>query len=123
MNAPRQADGPAICEGLPYSAIAHLAEDVTAFVGVAQALARLGVRVPQIFEADIDNGLLLIEDLGTRVFGNEIAAGASIEELYRPAVELLAGLAGAAAPDAVAIEAVGSNPDAAAGAQARGRRL
>ena len=38
MNSPRQPDGPPIRDGKPYSALVHLAEDVTPFVAVAAAL-------------------------------------------------------------------------------------
>ncbi len=38
MDWARQPDGPAIRNGLPYSRIAHLAEDVRPFVAVASAL-------------------------------------------------------------------------------------
>ena len=40
MNSPRRPDGPPVRDGKPYSAIAHLAEDVTPFVAMAKALAR-----------------------------------------------------------------------------------
>ena len=60
MNAPRKPDGPPIRNGLPYSRIAHLAEDVRPFVAVADALRRSGVATPQIYASDLDNGLLLI---------------------------------------------------------------
>ena len=38
MNSPRQPDGPPIRDGKPYSALVHLAEDITPFVAVADAL-------------------------------------------------------------------------------------
>src|SRR5450759_5475300 len=38
MNSPRRPDGPVVRDGKPYSAIAHLAESVTPFVAMAQAL-------------------------------------------------------------------------------------
>ncbi len=40
MNSPKRPDGPPVRDGKPYSAIAHLAENVTPFVAMAQALAR-----------------------------------------------------------------------------------
>ena len=40
MNAPRRPDGPPVRDGKPYSAIAHLAEDVKPFVAMAQGAAR-----------------------------------------------------------------------------------
>jgi tRNA threonylcarbamoyl adenosine modification protein YjeE len=64
MNAPKQPDGPIIADGKPYSQIAHLAEDVTAFVGVDQILGNAGLRVPAIYGQDLEEGLLLLEDLG-----------------------------------------------------------
>ena len=39
MNAPRRPDGPPVRDGKPYSAIAHLAEDVKPFVAMAQRAA------------------------------------------------------------------------------------
>src|SRR5487761_2715598 len=38
MNSPKRPDGPPVQDGKPYSAIAHLAESVTPFVAMAQAL-------------------------------------------------------------------------------------
>jgi hypothetical protein len=76
-------------DGKPYSQIAHLAEDVRPFVAVADQLRRLGLSAPEILDADLDEGFLLIEDLGDEVYGSLIAAGTPIEELYRPAVDLL----------------------------------
>ena len=43
MDWPRQPDGPPIRNGLPYSRIAHLAEDVRPFVAVAGALRAAGL--------------------------------------------------------------------------------
>lgn len=65
MNAPEQPDGPPIRDGKPYSQIAHLAENMRAFVGVDLLLEANGFRVPEIFSHDIAAGLLLIENLGT----------------------------------------------------------
>ena len=45
MDSPRQPDGPPVRDGLPYSRIAHLAEDVRAFVAVGtHAAARQASR-------------------------------------------------------------------------------
>ncbi len=89
MNSPRQPDGPPIRDGKPYSALVHLAEDVAPFVAVAAELRRRGLVAPAIYAFDLDQGFLLIEDLGDRVFGAEIAKGADIGELYAPAVDVL----------------------------------
>ena len=60
MNSPRRPDGPPVRGGKPYSAIAHLAEDVMPFVAMAQraARARLLGAAPSM-HADLDQGLLL----------------------------------------------------------------
>ena len=99
MDWARQPDGPAIRNGLPYSRIAHLAEDVRPFVAVAAALRALGLSVPQIFAQDLDQGFLLIEDLGDRVFAREIEIRPEAQsELWRSAAEALAALSGIAPP-------------------------
>jgi hypothetical protein len=99
MDWARQPDGPAIRNGLPYSRIAHLAEDVRPFVAVASALRALGLSVPQIYVQDLNQGFLLIEDLGDRVFGREIEMHPDAQpELWRAAAEALAALWGVAPP-------------------------
>lgn len=90
MDAPRLPDGPPIRDGLPYSRIAHLAEDVAPFVAVAGALSVAGLSVPQIHHADLDRGLLLLEDFGDRVFGRELENGTSQAELWSAATDALA---------------------------------
>ena len=94
MNSPRQPDGPPIRDGKPYSALVHLAEDVAPFVALAAELRRRGLVAPAIYAFDLDQGFLLIEDLGDRVFGAEIAKGADVGSLYAPAVDVLVTLAG-----------------------------
>ena len=92
MDSPRRPDGPPIRDGKPYSAIAHLAEDVSAFVAVGEALRSYGLSAPELHAADLDHGFLLIEDLGDRVFGAEIAAGRPMAPLYQAAVDVLIAL-------------------------------
>jgi aminoglycoside/choline kinase family phosphotransferase len=48
--------------------------------------------------ADLDKGLLLVEDLGDRLFGAAIAAGDSQAELWRTAVDALIALRGVPVP-------------------------
>ena len=43
MNWPRRPDGPPVRDGRPYSAIAHLAEDVVPFVAIAKGLRDHGL--------------------------------------------------------------------------------
>jgi hypothetical protein len=93
MNSPRRPDGPPVRDGKPYSAIAHLAEDIVPFVAMANGLRQRGFSTPQIYEAELADGLLIIEDLGSE----PVAAGnppAPIEERYTAAVDVLIALHG-----------------------------
>ncbi len=92
MDSPKQPDGPPIRDGLPYSRIAHLAEDVTAFAAIGAALQKAGFSVPEIYAHDFDQGFLLIEDLGDTVFGQEVARGRDLTSLWRRAVDTLVAL-------------------------------
>ena len=87
MNAPEQPDGPPVRDGLPYSRIAHLAEDVRPFVAVAVELRRKGLAAPRILAADLDEGLLLVENFGS---GTVLAAGLPARERYRDCARMLA---------------------------------
>jgi tRNA threonylcarbamoyl adenosine modification protein YjeE len=104
MNSPRQPDGPPIRDGKPYSALVHLAEDVTPFVAVSAALRERGLSAPAIYAFDLDRGFLVLEDLGDRVFGSEVARGRRLAELWGPAVEVLVALAGSSPPELLPIE-------------------
>ncbi len=93
MNAPRRPDGPPVRDGKPYSAVAHLAEDVRPFVAMADGLRALGFSAPEIYAADLDHGFLVIEDFGADPF----VAGsppAPIPARYGAAIDLLAELHG-----------------------------
>ena len=90
MDSPRRPDGPPVRDGKPYSRIAHLAESVVPFVAVARALREQGFAAPEIHAADLDRGLLLVENLGSE--GILDAQGKPIRERYVAAAELLAGM-------------------------------
>ena len=92
MDWPRQPDGPPIRNGLPYSRIAHLAEDVRPFVAIAQALANTGFSTPTIHTHDLDAGLLVIGDFGDAVFGSTMGKTASQVDLWRTGVDTLIAL-------------------------------
>jgi len=103
MNSPRRPDGPIVRDGKPYSQIAHLAEDVTPFVAMANALRERGLSAPAIVAADRTAGLLAIEDLGAELGG----AGdppAPVAARYEAAVDVLAALHRQRAPDMVTVE-------------------
>ncbi|KAB2848379.1 MAG: tRNA (adenosine(37)-N6)-threonylcarbamoyltransferase complex ATPase subunit type 1 TsaE, partial [Hyphomicrobiaceae bacterium] len=90
MDSPRQPDGPPVRDGLPYSRIARLAENVRPFVAIGTWLRAQGVSAPEIVAHDLERGFLLLEDLGDRVYGREVAAGlAHQKELWLAAVDVL----------------------------------
>lgn len=89
MDSPKAPDGPPVVDGKSYSEIAHLAEDVSSFVAIAQELTRAGISVPHIRAHDLEQGFLIIDDFGSRVFGNEIAAGRDMEPLWCAGVDVL----------------------------------
>ncbi|MEM7620736.1 MAG: tRNA (adenosine(37)-N6)-threonylcarbamoyltransferase complex ATPase subunit type 1 TsaE [Pseudomonadota bacterium] len=89
MDAPSQPDGPPIKNGQSYSQIACLAEDMHSFVAVGAYLREQKIYAPEIYACDLEQGFLLIEDLGHDVFGKKIAQGADILPLYRQAVDVL----------------------------------
>jgi N-acetylmuramate 1-kinase len=91
MDSPRRPDGPPVRNGKPYSAIAHLAEDVKPFIAIARALRALGFSTPEVFAADLDDGFIVLEDLGAEL----IVAGnppAPIKVRYEAAVHILGTL-------------------------------
>lgn len=93
MDAPRQPDGPPVRDGKPYSQIAHLAEDmVRAFAAIAEPLRAAGLSAPEVLAEDFENGLLLVEDLGDRVFSAEVTRGVPQDALWRTAVDALVEL-------------------------------
>lgn len=104
MNSPRQPDGPPIHDGKPYSQLVHLAEDVTPFVAVAGSLRESSLSAPAIYAFDLDRGFLILEDLGDRVFGTEVAKRRDMAELWGAAIDVLLALAEAPPPERLPIE-------------------
>lgn len=92
MDAPRHAPGPILAHGKYYQQIAHIAEDVKPFIAVGRHLVSRGLRAPAIYEADIEQGILLIEDLGSE--GVLDAEGAPIAERYLESAACLAHMHG-----------------------------
>ena len=103
VDSPRRPDGPPIRDGKPYSAIAHLAEDVTAFVAIADTLRDSGVSTPQIFAQDLDQGLLIIEDFGDKVFASEVARNADQKSLWRRATDALIAVQASPPPERMSL--------------------
>jgi tRNA threonylcarbamoyl adenosine modification protein YjeE len=103
MDMPQRPDGPPVRHGKPYSAIAHLAEDVRAVAALNNGLRARGFSAPEIFEANLEQGFLIIEDLGDHVFGRMANAGKPMSEPMAAAVKLLADIAGQDWPAELAV--------------------
>ncbi len=71
-------------------------EDTGPFTRIARMLADVGVNVPRILEADTDRGFLMLTDLGTRLYLDDLNAHlnsvAAIEGLYGDATQALCAI-------------------------------
>lgn len=103
MDMAERPDGPIVKHGKPYSAIAHLAENITAVLAVNSCLGQRGYSAPQIFAARARDGLAVIEDLGSDVYGRKMLRGDDMTEPLGEAVRVLADMAGRSWPQKVAI--------------------
>jgi len=63
-------------------------EDSTPFVNVAKLMADAGLNVPRIHAQDLARGFLLLTDLGTRVYIDELADD-NVDALFRDAIDAL----------------------------------
>lgn len=102
MDAPRGAEAPAEPVGadeaarkaLGYNAAARLAgPEPAAFVCIAEALTARGFSAPHILARDLEQGFLLLEDLGDDLFASVIEKNPAEEaRLYAAAVDTLAAI-------------------------------
>ena len=90
---------------LGYNAMARLAgPNAVAFAGLAQELGRRGYSAPRVIAADVDAGLLLLEDLGDDLVARVIDAGAAARPMYEAAIDLLGALRRATPPRVVSFD-------------------
>ena len=89
MISPPRPDGPSIRYGKPYSAIAHLAEDIRPYLAIDAGLRAAGFSAPEIYAHDAEVGLAIIEDLGAELLVDDTGI---IVERYDEAVAALAHL-------------------------------
>lgn len=80
-------------------------EALTPFITVARLLASLGLNVPLILARDLDQGLLLLTDLGRRAYLDELLAGRDVDALYEDALAALVTLAVKGGAEASALPA------------------
>jgi N-acetylmuramate 1-kinase len=78
-------------------------EDVRPYLRVTALLEPLGIHVPHVYEADVDRGFVLLEDLGSTHYLAKLGAGGDPQRLYADALQALAEiqLRGAAAAAAL----------------------
>ncbi len=102
MNSPKRPDGPPVKDGKPYSAIAHLSEDIQPFVAISRTLHDKGFSTPEIYAADLSDGYIVLEDLGN----NAVVSGtppAPVRTCYEAAVHVLIALHKQILPDALPV--------------------
>lgn len=88
---------------LGYNAVARLAgPDCARFLAAGRYLRGRGLSAPEIYAADPQQGFILLEDLGDRLYGEALSAGADETELYGAAIDALAQLHREPAPTALA---------------------
>lgn len=74
-------------------------DDPASFVAMARHLLDLGLSAPQILAQDLEQGFLLLEDLGDRIFAREVTADPAVEPtLYAGAAQVLLHLQAAKPP-------------------------
>ncbi len=101
MDMPNRPDGPIVKNNRTYSAIAHLAEGMSAVAAINDYLFGLGYSTAEILDLDLGNGLALMESLGHDVFGKMTAEGRDMRKPMRAAIEVLADMAGRVWPRSV----------------------
>ncbi len=78
-------------------------EDVRPWLNVADMLGRIGVNAPRVLERNLEDGYLLIGDLGSRTYLAEIEAGSPADGLYDAAIEALVEIQARGTTDAAAL--------------------
>ena len=65
-------------------------EDVLPFISIATHLDEIGVRAPRILASNIEEGFVLLEDMGDNTFTRLLAQGDDESTLYTRAIDTLA---------------------------------
>ena len=64
-------------------------ESIDSYLRVARLLATTGIHVPQVLAVDVDQGFVLISDLGSLQYLEALTKGADPEPLYADAIDAL----------------------------------
>ena len=92
MNAPRRPDGPPVRDGKPYSAIAHLAEDIVPYVAIAAGLRDRNLSGAGNSATPISNAACSSWRISATSESSSGDPPAPIEARYEAAVEVLVSL-------------------------------
>ncbi|HEY0901819.1 MAG TPA: phosphotransferase, partial [Micavibrio sp.] len=76
----------AVPDGSAYVTPGHNMKD---FIRISQYLRGLGLCAPDIFESDLEDGYLLLDDFGSTSFKMALDAGTDRDELYALATDVL----------------------------------
>ena len=74
-------------------------EDSHPFINVSKLLLDVGLNVPEVIDADLDKGFLLLSDLGSRSYLDELS-NETVERLYGDALGALATMQSCVSVDA-----------------------
>lgn len=113
MDAPASAEAP-LCPPdatpeeraeLGYNATARLAgSNLVAFAGLADALCERGFSAPRILASDIENGFLVLEDLGDDLIARLLPDKLHEGTIYAQAVDVLAAIYRSTFDDHVSVD-------------------
>ncbi|MGA3301811.1 MAG: tRNA (adenosine(37)-N6)-threonylcarbamoyltransferase complex ATPase subunit type 1 TsaE [Methylovirgula sp.] len=101
MISPPRPDGPAIRAGKSYSTLAHLAEDISAFVAIDHGLRKAGLSAPALLAVDRKAGVAVLEDFGNEGMTDE---NGIVFERYAEAIAALAHLHDSPLPSVVHVD-------------------
>ncbi|HEY5226826.1 MAG TPA: tRNA (adenosine(37)-N6)-threonylcarbamoyltransferase complex ATPase subunit type 1 TsaE [Methylovirgula sp.] len=100
MISPPRPDGPALRSGKSYSELAHLAENISAFIAIDEGLRAHGLSTPEIYAFDTEVGVAVLEDFGAE---GVVGEDGIIFERYAEAVAALAHMHGLSLPQSLPI--------------------
>lgn len=88
-----------------YMTRVHLAQDCRSVLAIGSELRRRGIRVPETFSADLENGLVLSEDFGSETI---VVDGRPDPARYRVAIDILVHLHRQSWPESVRLKEGGT---------------
>jgi N-acetylmuramate 1-kinase len=104
MDMPARSDHSIVKHNKSYSALVHLADDITPVIAINRHLVDLGYSAPKIIAANRGKGLALIEYLDGEVHGDMMRRGDDMAEPLRNAVAVLADMAHASWPRVITLD-------------------